>query len=298
MCLIAYQPHNDKPFEKSIFDNGWDANKHGAGYMFVADGKLVIRKPFFKLKELRKAYRVDHAMYGEFSPFVMHFRFATHGLANETNTHPHILADGKAGLVHNGILNVELPKGCEISDTVFFCRTTLAYRQASFLTGLKCNRWLGEMIGKFNKFVIMDWRGKVSIVNESAGVWDGSRWFSNYGYVASVPVRSKFYTKWDWQDNDEIIRGVKLADDAIPSFAEERSFSACYDYLLDRALESCETNEIDWDKLDEEAWRMAKQAMAEDDDGEIPFPSTASITLPAVRTLPPSPEHLPPMISR
>lgn len=185
MCLIAYQKPGTAPLKKEWLANGWDRNKDGAGYMFVAEGKLVIRKAFYKLKELKTAYAADHKLHGAASPFVVHFRWATHGDKLVENVHPHALANGRAALVHNGILDQFDPcHKTDISDTVLFCRTVLAMREPEQLTGEPFNQFLTELIGTHNKLVLMDESGNVSIVNSDRGVWvdTDSYWFSNTGY--------------------------------------------------------------------------------------------------------------------
>ena len=183
MCLIAYQPPGDKPFERDVLENGWDNNHHGAGYMFVEDGKLVIRKPFFKLKELLRAYNGDHRRCGATSHFIVHFRWATHGSAKAINIHPHSLRGGEAGLVHNGILTDFIPpSGTDLSDTAWFCKTVLVGRPIEQLTSVEFGSLLAEMITERNKFVILDKNGQCVIVNDTSGIYDGKRWYSNTDY--------------------------------------------------------------------------------------------------------------------
>ena len=76
MCLIAYQPPGDKAFERSVLENGWDQNHHGAGYMFVDDdSKLIIRKPFFcSLRNCGGRITPIIASAALLPHFVVHFR--------------------------------------------------------------------------------------------------------------------------------------------------------------------------------------------------------------------------------
>lgn len=185
MCLIILNPSGEK-LPQSALENGWHDNPHGAGYMFVAGGKLVIRKPYHKLKLLLADLRADHAAHGASSPFVVHFRFATHGEKTAENCHPHPVCGGQIGLVHNGILRDFLPPFMsDHSDTVHFCRTVLAYRSAVHVIDETFRKILAEMIGTTNKFVLLIETGEVSIVNESAGTWDNGNWYSNDSYKSS-----------------------------------------------------------------------------------------------------------------
>lgn len=191
ICLIAYQPPGSEPLREEWLRNGWTANPHGGGFMFARDGKLVIRKGFYKFREFKEAYDAAFLYHGAESPFIVHFRWATHGGHEVVNCHPHELANGDAGLVHNGILDqFQTSWNSKISDTVLFCRTVLAMRPAEQLVDEAFNGLLAEMIGPHNKFAIMDKDGNVSIVNADQGEWDGPYWFSNLSYLPPVKIKS------------------------------------------------------------------------------------------------------------
>jgi predicted glutamine amidotransferase len=192
MCLIILNPAGEK-LPQSALDNGWSNNPDGAGYMFVANGKLIIRKPYYKLRALKADLMRDHAEHNASSPFVVHFRFATHGEKTAENCHPHAICGEQIGLAHNGVLHDFLPPfDADYSDTVHFCRTVLAYRAPNHVIDANFRSILAEMIGTGNKFVLLRDTREVSIVNESAGVWDNGNWYSNATYkTASVFGRFK-----------------------------------------------------------------------------------------------------------
>lgn len=185
MCLIILQEKGDLPVSKGDILRAWAENSDGAGYMFVADGQLVIRKPFFKAKSFRKSYKRDFRRWGGDSPFVLHFRMATHGPKTGQNTHPHSLAGGDVGMVHNGILPW-IPEDKSISDTVFFAR--MIDDSGEVLMDPMFHEYLGDEI-RNNKLVFLDKHGQYAIVNETLGDrtetrWYSSQWFANsyYGY--------------------------------------------------------------------------------------------------------------------
>jgi predicted glutamine amidotransferase len=195
MCLIIFNPAGN-PLPSEHLDNGWSHNSDGAGYMFAdrRAKKLVIRKGFFKLKNLKTALAADHAEHGTASPFVIHFRFATHGKKNEENCHPHAVCDGQVGLAHNGVLSdFEPPFRAEYSDTVHFCRTVMAYRCAEHIVDETFRTILADMIGTGNKFVLLRETGEYSIVNETAGTWHAGNWYSNATYKTAAVER------WNWK---------------------------------------------------------------------------------------------------
>lgn len=247
MCLIVYQPKGSKSLRREDMHEHWGDNPDGAGYMFVHKGDVVIRKPFFKFKKLWKFYQRDFDQYGQSSPFVVHFRWATHGEQDDVNTHPHVLAGSTVGLVHNGVLPFLPDKNSGISDTVHFCRTVLADRSMKQLTDPKFGKTLGLMIGLGNKLVLLDRNARVSIVNEESGEWDTD------GCWYSVPAVSRGYrgyvlSKW-WQEEAEY---AELTTHVSQSDDDDEAETG-----LDTALAK---DDVDYDTFDEDEWQRAVAA--------------------------------------
>lgn len=245
MCLAIYQPLGDSPISDEQLLNGWNANPHGAGFMFAADGKLIIRKAFYKLADLRKAYVADHQAYGQSSPFVLHFRWATHGNRSAGNVHPHALANGDVGLVHNGVLYDFDFGHRDDSDTVTFCKTILACRSAENLMSEELNIRLAEIIEWGNKLVLMDGRGNVSIVNAIEGVWEGDRWYSNTDYL---PPKPKEKHVWSPLNVGPIERGTSFSGSATNAAIADR-FASLSLYDDDPTFED-ELDRIDLEMAD------------------------------------------------
>lgn len=100
MCgIVGYIGKNNKCQEvlinglKELEYRGYDS----AGIAYVYNNKLVITKKKGKIIELEKNIKVQESNLG-----IGHTRWATHGVPNEINSHPH--KQGKVTIVHNGII--------------------------------------------------------------------------------------------------------------------------------------------------------------------------------------------------
>lgn len=79
---------------KSLEYRGYDSS----GIAYVKGNKIIIKKETGKINNLDKLINYDE----EASVAIAHTRWATHGVANKINAHPHSI--GKITLVHNGII--------------------------------------------------------------------------------------------------------------------------------------------------------------------------------------------------
>ncbi|HEX2143094.1 MAG TPA: glutamine--fructose-6-phosphate aminotransferase, partial [Glycomyces sp.] len=73
-----------------------------AGVALVAAGDLEVDKRTGKLANLEAAL-ADHPL-PESTCGIGHTRWATHGVPSDRNAHPHLSADGRIALIHNGII--------------------------------------------------------------------------------------------------------------------------------------------------------------------------------------------------
>jgi len=72
-----------------------------AGIAVQGKGKLEVTKQKGKIEQLDRAIR-KNGLRGEIA--IGHTRWATHGVPNKLNAHPHLSSEGNIALVHNGII--------------------------------------------------------------------------------------------------------------------------------------------------------------------------------------------------
>lgn len=177
MCLALLQLPNTGLLEKELFSKGFSRNPHGGGYMFVEDGKLVIRKPFWKVGKMYESYREDYERCGADSHFAVHFRLATQGSVNGSNCHPHEIKPYECALIHNGCLPFE--EALSDKSDSFILAEILSNYPSGFLSSVPLEE-LEDIVGGWNKVVILDSENNAVILNEENGHWENGVWYSGH----------------------------------------------------------------------------------------------------------------------
>ena len=175
MCVIIVNKKETEPLSQGLLKLAWSANPHGGGLMYSVNNRLRVVKTM-NLSPFIDAYY--KAKMEADSDIALHLRIATSGNIDRNNCHPFVYEN--MGLMHNGILPIKVPVDSPINDTQLFVRK---YMNSKLTTDVNILKRVGHMIGKYNKFVIMDNNGLVRIVNKSSGFQVEGDWFSNLNFL-------------------------------------------------------------------------------------------------------------------
>lgn len=174
MCIaILAQPGKVLTVEQ--MNNCWASNPHGAGFVYVKDGKFVFVKELLKKEKFIKLY-FKHLDEAKESPMLIHFRVRTHGDISIPNTQP-IQVDQDTAFIHNGVINC-VPNHKNHSDTVMFSRMVLRRIRPGFHQSQRILDMIDKVVG-FSKLVFLGTDKTVGLVGEKMGDWKDGIWYSN-----------------------------------------------------------------------------------------------------------------------
>lgn len=204
MC-IAIVKTKDGIITDDILKTSFENNPDGGGFVWTEGGTLYIIKGIFDIDTFIKTY---HEIEGKADGNILiHCRISTSGLVDEDNSHPHIVNDSTV-LIHNGILNIPVPKESKKSDTVLFIEKYLKDLPSDFVYNSSIMQLIEDRIGSNNKFCFLNTNGDYFILNESAGYWVQGVWYSNTSYKPYTfkGYSNKYYdsyTDYDtWLDSE------------------------------------------------------------------------------------------------
>ncbi len=176
MCLIIASPEGKSP-DLDIVGLAILDNPHGWGVVSAYNGRLTTAKGFGLPSLLRVIKRLR-------GPYLIHFRYATHGAVGIVNCHP-FKVNPDCYMVHNGILSIPLVDS-RYSDSWHFARM---YARPYIATHGYSNLIpdTEHFIRGGNKVVYIRRSGDILIANELAGTWKDELWYSNEYSFPWVP---------------------------------------------------------------------------------------------------------------
>ena len=185
MCILIASIDGELPTLAELIECE-RANPHGIGIAWAEDGRLVVRKAMSLAEFLPMLFDKP-----DISPYVLHFRYATHGEVGLDNCHPFTVGGGMA-MAHNGILPWRSTD--KRSDSRCFAKDIIRPNR-SMIFDESFQAHIEEFIGDYNKLAFITRDGDVSVYNESAGHWRCGIWFSNHGYRCGT----KWTTDAEWE---------------------------------------------------------------------------------------------------
>ena len=152
------------------------------------------------------AAELDAALdqYSATSPFLIHFRIATHGEICEGNSHPFPVKGGGA-MIHNGMLTIPgLPAG--YSDSKYFANNVISKLPHNWYRTPHWPGYIEDMIGSGNKIVCL-YPDALVVIGEKRGNWKNGVWYSNTSghitYFRNSPAAASSYSSPGHFYNDE-----------------------------------------------------------------------------------------------
>lgn len=231
MCIAIVKPQGTYISDEQL-ENCFDNNKDGAGIAYANNGKIYVVKGIFDkkefIKEVRKAEKVAEG------DMLIHCRIGTSGLKNKKNCHPHTVNENLV-MIHNGILDIDIPENSKVSDTVIFIETYLKNLSKDFVKSEPIMHLIEKAIGNRNKFAFLNNKGESFICNYKAGIVEDGIWYSNDTYSFS------------WDRYDDFFDHSLEEDAEIYGYFEE-----CIDYLEDEEFEFLG----DYPLINKEAWDL------------------------------------------
>ncbi len=206
MCLIIASPTGEVP-TCGVIERGWNDNPHGWGLMQSDGSELIVNKGM-KFNELQPLLEKAKG-----NPYVLHYRFATHGTKNLDNCHPFRVTK-RLYMAHNGIIAIE-QKNKLMSDTWHYAQEL---RQLGIdhdnVSDEEIISMLGTWVGNYNKLAFLADSGNITLVNEKSGTWKDGIWYSNtHSFYEQVEYTrySRYYShhyqqrqaSWDWDKYNE-----------------------------------------------------------------------------------------------
>lgn len=197
MC-IAIIKTKDGTISDDILKTCFKNNPDGSGFAWTESNQLYIIKGIFDVDTFINTYHDIESKAD--SNILIHCRISTSGLIDKDNSHPHVVNDSTV-LIHNGVLDIKVPKDSKKSDTVLFIEKYLRDLPVDFVYNKAILRLIENRIGYNNKFVFLNSNGDYFILNEDAGEWVNGVWYSNDSYQPRLFTYTKSYKSYGMYDD-------------------------------------------------------------------------------------------------
>jgi len=198
MCIAIYQNKGNEITDEQ-FNNCWQANPDGGGFAYITPDGEIKTQHYMKYKKMFAAYKAAMDQYGDSSPFLVHFRIATHGTVSIENCHPFRVTENKV-MIHNGMIPVPLDKNDKRSDTNVFAQEYLSKLPANWLDDPYMVDMVEDYITTGSKIALLstdtDYVGY--ILNQRLGHWtdENGIWWSNKSYERCTTKYTNPQSKW------------------------------------------------------------------------------------------------------
>lgn len=205
MCLALISPNPDKRPDMDGLKRAFDANNGGAGFAYLRQRRVVVRKGFMRYDAFAEAY--TSALRRAHGPMLVHFRIPTHGSEAASMTHPFRLSKVGAALIHNGMIpGAEDKKRPHLSDTAIFCERVAGYSAERFRIEKKK---LEARIG-WSRIAVLYPDGDIVTLGDGwhTNETDGCT-YSNYSYKPTATRWEADPRLWAWMDDGGPARGKR-----------------------------------------------------------------------------------------
>lgn len=216
MCIIMVKPKGVKLPDKKTFKTCFERNPDGCGYMYVDNGKVIIKKGFMGYNNMYKQIK----RLGDRN-IVVHFRIGTSGKNDQKTCHPYPISrevsdlqagylETNIGVVHNGIISEYNGKDKILNDTQLYIQDRMCMLQdlnSEFYANDDVLNFLYK--DTYTKFVFLDANDELyysgSFINETDGMI-----YSNTTYK-SYCVSDYKYTPYSYDyDEDVYVKNSNL----------------------------------------------------------------------------------------
>lgn len=216
MCIIAIKPKNVKIQSEEILRNCFTRNSDGAGYMFVLNEEVIIKKGLMKFTDFYNSLMEDYKKYDlEKQNVVMHFRIGTSGESATGCTHPFPVTNDlpklellhvrtNLGVCHNGIISDFNDRKAKYSDTELYIAHVITPLIKLNISAYKFKD-VQELIYRttVSKWAFLNKSDEVYIVGDF--IKDGEYLYSNSTYESYKAITTPYYTDYyrdDYEDDE------------------------------------------------------------------------------------------------